>query len=537
MSSALTTKAEIEKELIKRAGLHEYIKLAWPVLHPPEKPFIDNWHVQAIAEHVEAVVKGDISRLLINIPPRAMKSLTAAVFMPSWAWIKRPGTKFIVACFGEDLSMSSAVKTKAVLTSDWYQERWGDKFGFSEVQDAKVHFENDKNGAYIATSITGSIIGKGADIIICDDLLTALKAESPAFRQQASRYFWESLSSRFDDRTKGGMIVIQQRLHAEDQPGEILERERLGKIGKWEKLILPLEYHKTVQVTCLGFSDPRTVELESLDKKRFPPEVIQALKEEHGQYAYAAMYDQSPVPREGGMVKEAWFRNRYGEEATPANLRKRKGLLMVVQSADCASKAKERNDPTVVETYGVFRDPDELGEDGKPKLGPKKFHVELWDVERGKYEFPDAIRMFKRLGDVWEPDLVLIEDKDAGQQIIQVLEIDREYGWKIEKCDPEGLDKGTRMSAETATIERGEFWLPQAALWLQAFITELCLFTGNNAGGHDDMVDSCSQFLKWFRRKFKKRKLSGPDGVSTGGSVHDIGHYAESTAPGENTGF
>lgn len=256
-----------------------------------------------------------------------------------------------------------------------------------------------------------------------------------------------------------------------------------------------------------------------MDKVRFTPEIIKDLKEEHGSYAYAAMFDQAPVPREGGMVKESWFKNRFGEDATPANLRKRKGLVMVVQSADCASKAKERNDPTVLETYGVFQDPvsEEAG-----KRGLITHHVELWDVTRGKYEFPDALRMFKHQAEVWEPDLVLIEDKDAGQQLLQVLSADKDYGWKLEACDPEGLDKGTRMSAETATIERGEFWLPESASWLQAFITELCLFTGNNAGGKDDQVDSASQFLKWFRRKFKKRRLVGPAGDTNQGSAHDI---------------
>ena len=513
------TLIDVEKELIKRKGLHEFIKFAWPVLHPREKPFVDGWHVRAISEHVEAVVKGDIRRLLINIPPRTMKSLTTAVFMPAWAWIKRPGTKFIVACFGEDLSGSSAVKCKAVLNSTWYQDRWGDAFKFSEVQDAKLHFENDKNGAYVATSITGSIIGKGADIIICDDLLTALKAESEAFRQQASRYFWESLSSRFDERGKGGMIVIQQRLHSQDQPGEILERERLGKIGPWEKLILPLEYHKKTYITSLGFSDPRTEELESLDKKRFPPEVIQALKEEHGSYSYSAMYDQAPVPREGGMVKEFWFKNRFGEEATVQNMKKRKDVVMTVISADCASKAKQRNDPTVWETYVIVQEPEVKGK-------PKKFHVELWHVERDKLEFPDGLRRFQRMGEVWDPDLFLIEDKDAGQQYCQMLEKDPEFRWKIVKCDPKGLDKGTRMSAETAMIERGEFWLPETAPWLQAFLTELCLFTGNNAGGHDDQCDSASQFLNWFRRKYAKNKVVGPGAVTAvSASSHVIGSY------------
>ena len=513
--------AEIERELVRRNGLHEFMKLAWKILHPPEKPFVDSWYIQAIAEHVQALYDNDISRLFINIPPRMLKTLTCSVFAPSWMWSKKPGTKVIIASYSESLSMSAAVKAKSVMMSSWYQQRWGHKFQFSREQNSKTNFENDKNGSYVAASVGGTVLGKGADIITSDDLLNKDESESVAFRQAASRFFWETLPNRLDDRTTGRILVIQQRLHPQDTTGEILDRERTG-VGRWERLILPMEYKPTTYVTVLGFKDPRTVENELLEPKRFPPEQIAALKEELGSYAYAGMYLQTPVPREGGMIKESWFKNRFpsginGEGLTFEKLNQKKGLVKIVESVDCASKPKQRNDPMVWTMWGVFEDTEE--KDGKKKI--KGYHVELWDMKRVRVEFPEGLRIFKHRAEVWQQDEELIEDKDSGQQFIQVLSADKEYKIRITKIDTEGLDKATRMSAETALIERGELWLPENAPWLSELLNELCLFTGNDAGGHDDIVDSCSQFLKWFRRKFRKVQLVGPDGIEEP-SAHSI---------------
>ncbi len=784
--------ASIERELVKREGLRTFVRLAWPLLHGPDKIFVDNWHIGAICEHVQALYDGDIQRLLINIPPRMSKTLTCSVFAPSWGWTKNAGLKYLFASYAGELSMDAAGKAKAVIMSQWFQERWGDLFALSETQNTKTNFETDKNGAYLATSVGGLTAGKGADIETADDLLKPKEAESLLLRTEASRFFWESLPTRFDNRATGRLCVVAQRLHPVDVPGEILEKMRLGS-GRWETLILPLEYIPTTFVTVLGFKDPRTVEGESLDKVRYPQIEIDRVKEELGSYAYctpgespvlmadlsmkpirevgvgdsiigfstntdsrnegaaysrrrllitkiksisksvqpvvkvllssgktvrctkehnwytgrnktlkdksrksymparigqnlsrvcepfipkiyleedlrdagwlagffdgegsavltrdkrtdrstclmisfvqgngrnlilckkleailkkfkfdfgcyvkkvgatihnpehttnwyylrgmttsqiqrflyiirplkwrdrftkgaltakfieqkekvisikpdgeevvygletetgnyvvwglassnSAMMQQKPVPREGGMIKESWFRNRFNPEGglTPENLRKRPGLKMIVESADCASKPKQRNDPTVWLTWGVFGAVD-------PETKKEKLWVELWDVDRRRVAFPDALQRFKDRLVWWNQDEELIEDKDAGQGLIQQLSVDPDYKVHITKCEPKGLDKGTRMQAETSMIERGELHIPENAPWLQDYLSEMCTFTGNDGGGHDDMVDGSSEFLNWFRLKFRKRIVVGPGGESTEFSSHDI---------------
>lgn len=334
--------ADVERELVKREGLHEFIKLAWPLLEPG-KPFIDNWHIQAMAEHVEALYRGDIFRLLINIPPRTMKSLTASVFAPAWAWIKYPSLRMIFSSYSDDLSMQDSIKTRQIIESPWYQERWGDIVRLSQDRNTLSNFENTQTGARFSTSVSGTVVGKGADIIVCDDLLSKNQSESQAFRERASRFRFEVLPSRLNDRLTGRFLDIQQRLHPNDTSGELLERESKGLIPNLVKLILPMEYVPTVYVSVLGFKDPRTVEGESLHTERFPAEAIQELKNDLGSYAYSGQYQQAPVPREGGMVKESWFKNRFSvKNLSFEELNRRPGLIEIVESADCASKAKTK---------------------------------------------------------------------------------------------------------------------------------------------------------------------------------------------------
>jgi len=500
----MPTLAEVQCELIRRGGLHEFIKLAWHILEP-STPFIDNWHIQAVAEHTQALILGDISHLLINIPPRTLKSLTCSVFAPAWAWTVRPSLRMMFASYSENLAMGDSIKTRQIIESPWYQERWGHKVIMSDEQNTKTNFENTLAGARVATSVGGTVTGKGAEIITCDDLLSKDQSESEAFRQRASRFRFETLPSRYNDRAVGRSLDIQQRLHPLDTTGELLERERDGRISNLVKLVLPMEYHPTTYITVLGFKDPRKEEGQSLHPERFSIQTIQDIKNDLGSYAYSGQYDQSPVPREGGMIKESWFKNRFHEDLTFEKLNKRPGLMMVVESCDCASKTKTKNDPTVWGVWGVFKD-----------------HVELWNVQRDRVEFPVGLRIFKNRANYWMQEEELIEDKDSGQQYVQQLRDSKDYKVRITPMDPEGLDKGTRMSTETAMIERGELWLPEAAPWLQNYITEMCLFTGNDAGGHEDQVDMTSQFLKWYRRKFKRHRIVPP-----AGEEQESGHKIE----------
>lgn len=481
--------AALDRELVKRKGLKEFVRLAWPIIEPSE-PLVWNWHLDAICDHVQAMYKGELLRILITVPPGTMKSLICSVFAPAWSWTWKPEEKSLFCSYSETLSMRDSLRTRRIIESNWYKERWGGLFQLRDDQNTKTKFENTQTGIRITTSVGGTVTGERGNNITCDDLLSAQNAESPAYRKEASNFFWEVLPSRFNDLRTGRMCVIMQRLHSSDPAGEILEKEKnkLLEDRRWEHLNLPLEYEPTTHVTSLGFKDPRTVEGESLHPERFTAKVIAQLKEDLGSYAYNGQYQQRPIPREGGLIKESWLRTRFSEKyLTYENLIKKKPFL-IVQSADCASKAKEHNDPTVIGTFAVFKD-------------QKNYWAECWDVFRKRVEFPEGIRRFKDLGAAWQPNFVLIEDKDSGQQYSQQLQEDQDYKFKIIKMDPEGLDKFTRMSAESTFIEKGNLHLPETAPFNASYITELTTFPSSD---HDDQVDMTSQFLKWLRRLIKQ---------------------------------
>lgn len=484
----LPSQSLIDKELIRRGGLRAFSKWAWPLVEPSNELYW-NWHLDVLCEYTEALFKGDIKRLLINIPPGTMKSLVCSVFAPAWLWTFAPAKRMLFASYSQSLSLRDSIRTRRIISSQAYQECWGDKFTLVEDQNTKTNFENSATGFRYATSVGGTVTGNRGDLVVCDDLINVKKADSEAYRKDVHNFFWEVLPSRVNDLRTGLFLVIMQRSHSEDTAGEILAKDT-GEFASdnWVHVNLPLEYEKPK--FRIDMIDKRTKEGEILHEERFPPNVIAKLKNDLGSYAYAGQYQQRPVPREGGLIKERWLSNRFNCEMSPESLMKR-NPIMVMQSADCASKPKESNDPTVIITAAIFSD-----------------RIELWDVKKKRMEFPEAQRLFRDLTIKWSPNGMLIEDKDSGQQHIQQLRADQNFKVPIKAILPE-TDKFTRMAAETPFIEAGQLWLPSEAEWVADYVTELCLF--NLGAAHDDQVDATSQLLKWYRDKFKTTILVGPN--------------------------
>lgn len=462
---------EIDRALAAR-GLAEFVRIAWPILEPSE-PLIWSWHMDAVCEHVQAVYQGELRRCLIAVPPGTAKSLITAVFAPAWNWGpgKRPSHRALCASYSGALSTRDSVRCRRLIESPWYQERWPLKLAGD--QNVKTRFENDRTGFRVATSVGGTVTGDRGNLIVCDDLLDRRRADSAAYRFEASEFFWSTLPTRLNDHRRDGILVIAQRLHQGDTIGEILDREP----EKWEKLILPLEFEPGRRcVTSLGFEDPRTEDGESLHPERFTPEVIQGLKDTL-RHQYPGQAQQRPAPREGNIVKYAWFGNRFRERG--------KNPIRLIVSIDCASKAAERNDPTGAEVFAEFQD-----------------HIELWHAETGRREFPALVRWAKDLAAAWSPTAMLIEDKDAGQQLIQQLKADTRI--PVIACNPGSVDKVTRMDAETPALESGKLWLPESEPWVAAFLAEVTTFP---AAAHDEMVDCLSQGLRYLREA-KERTIS-----------------------------
>lgn len=318
MAEAKTKKQLARDELnyrrLKEAAtrsLHEFVRQAWPVLEP-EVPFLDNWHIKGICEHLEAVADGRVKNLLVNVPPGTCKSYLVCVFWPAWVWTTRPGKRFMFSSYSEDLSMRDSMRTRKLLASEWYQNRW--PLAFSESQDTKGNFENINGGWRIIGSVSGKGVGQHPDFQTADDPHNVLQAESDADRQTVTRWVEGVFLTRGIVRDVG-RVVIMQRLHMQDASGVLIEK------GGWTHICLPMRYEapeaklvKGVRVekprmepTPLGWQDPRKLDGELLWPSAYPEPKVATLEANLGLYGTAGQLQQRPSPRGGGTFRREWF--------------------------------------------------------------------------------------------------------------------------------------------------------------------------------------------------------------------------------------
>ncbi len=279
--------------------LREFVRAAWHVLEP-QKVFVDNWHIGAICEHLQAMTEGQLFRLIINMPPRSMKSLLASVMWFVWTWTVDPSSRWLTGSYAAGLAIRDAVKSRDLINSNWFRREYSGLFTFAADQNVKNNYKNNCGGQRIAFGFDGTITGEGGEYITADDPHKTQEAESQTIRETTVRTWNETLSTRGNDAATTRFLVTMQRQHEHDLTGELL-KDKLG----YEHLMLPMRYEengsKSKYITCLGFSDPRTKEGESLDEIRFGPTELLILEKQLGSYGTAAQLQQRPIPRGGGL--------------------------------------------------------------------------------------------------------------------------------------------------------------------------------------------------------------------------------------------
>jgi predicted phage terminase large subunit-like protein len=293
--------------------LVDFIQMTWSAVEPT-RPFVRGWAIDAICEHLEAVHQGLIRRLVMNVPPGFMKSLTSDVFFPAWEWGPRnkPGLRYVCASYSHDLTLRDNDRTRMLINDSRYQKAWGDRFQINPDQNAKQKFANNHRGFKLATSVHGLGTGERGDRVIIDDPHNVLEAESDAKRNSALQWFTEVMPTRVNDAKTAAFIVIMQRVHENDVTGLILEKE-LG----YTHLCIPMHYdpeHPIVKKANVwpGWSgDPRTEHDELAFPERYGQaevdELIKVMMSWGGTYSVAGQMEQRPEPRGGGMVKKEWF--------------------------------------------------------------------------------------------------------------------------------------------------------------------------------------------------------------------------------------
>lgn len=452
-----------EVNAILRQDLSSFIHKVFLTVANGEK-YLSNWHIDAIAYHLERCLEGDIKRLIITMPPRYLKSISASVAFPAWVLGHDPSRKVICASYAQSLAEKLSMDTRTVMESDWYKQCFM-KTRLDNKKNTQAEFTTSQQGFRLATSIGGSLTGRGGNLIIIDDPHKADEVTSDAKRESVLAKFKNTFLSRLDNKNKDVIIVIQQRLHENDLAGYLLET------GEWTHLNLAAIAERDEDILIGDNKYYLRQQGDILHPARESLDLLEEMKATMGSQNFAAQYQQRPTPAGGDIVKWEWFKLF---DKKPQQL---SGDL-IVQSWDTASKAGELNDWSVCTTWLV-----------KDNL------YYLIDVVRERLEYPALRSRIIQSASLWHVDIVLIEAMNAGIPLIQ--ELRGTTLLNIVPITPKD-DKATRMMAESPAIEGGRVFIPKEALWLADFQHEIVLFPNSK---HDDQVDSLSQFLCWAKNK------------------------------------
>ena len=422
-----------------------------------------NWHIDAIAHHLEQVERGKITRLIITMPPRSLKSISASVAFPAWLLGRNPRKRILAVSYSESLAEKFARDCQTVMNSSWYRLCFP-ATKIAKGRAARNDYETTLGGGRYSTSVGGAVTGRGGDIIVIDDPHKPEDATSEVKRKSVLDWFRSTLLSRLNDPKTGPIILIQQRVHEEDLAGVLLEQ------GGWVHLDLQAIAEQETVIELGNGRRMRRQEGDLLHSDRLPADLLDQRRDELGSYIFAAQYQQRPAPLGGGLVKWDWFKTYdLPPERLPGD--------RLVQSWDTASKAEEANDFSVCTTWLVRRN-----------------DAWLLDVFRQKLEFPELRKRLITHAGQWKPHLILIEDVGSGTHLIQDLK--RTARYNIRGIVPK-LDKQTRLLTVSPIIEGGRIVIPTEAPWLADLRREISVFP---KGKNDDQVDSITQFLIWLQR-------------------------------------
>ena len=435
-----------------------------------EREYRHNWHIEALAWHLQQCLFGDIKRLIITLPPRNLKSIAASVAFPAWALGHDPSLRIICASYAAELMTKHARDCRSVMQSDWYRGIFP-RTRIAAAKNTETEFMTTRKGYRLGTSIGGTLTGRGGNLIIIDDPIKPADANSEAARAAFKQWYSGTLFSRLDDKATDCIILVMQRLHVDDPVAYVMEW------GDWVHLNLPAIAPVTEEIE-IGLDRHHLRRAgDLLHPERENQKTLDSIKAEIGSFYFNAQYQQQPEPPGGNMIKWDWF-NFYDDLPLP-----NRQQALIVQSWDTAMKGDQRNDYSVCITALIDGD-----------------DCYLIDVMRQRLEYPDLKRRCIELEGRHKPRSLLIEDKGSGTSLIQDLkQVDGIR--KPRAVKPEG-DKITRMSHQSARIEARQVYLPREAPWLDEFRKEIMAFPESR---FDDQVDSLSQLLWWVGERRRHR--------------------------------
>jgi len=470
--------SDIHAEQAHRS-FYEFVKLMWPVLEPG-RPFVDGLHIRLICDALEKVTRGEIARLLINLPPRHGKSNLVSILWPAWVWIDQPDRRWLTASYAQPLAERHSTDTRRLIESPRYQELFGHVYQLSSDVNQKARYENTHGGARIATSVGGGATGEGGDVLIIDDAHKIEDATSKTARETTIDAFTNTFSTRLNPGPGKAIVVVSQRLHQRDLPGHLIET------GEYTHLCLPAEYDPNHPY--LHPDDPRTEPGQLLWPEMCGPAELERRKATLGSFGAAGQLQQLPAPAGGAIFRRHWWR---WYDVMPARFEQ------IILSVDLSFEGGITSDYSVVQVWGKVEG---------------DFY--LLHQERERADFRQQITLIETAVAWVETETnyshnpaVCIEKAANAAAIITTL---RGRVRNLIPIQPEG-SKETRAVAISPTIEGGHVYIPgqpnaqasnydktRTPLWVQQFVDETAAFP---AAAHDDQVDAMTQAI---------RRLSNP---------------------------
>lgn len=446
-----------------------FVRKMWP-------GFITGRHHKLMAEKFERVAKGELKRLIINMPPRHTKSEFASYLLPAWFLGRSPQKKVIQTSHTAELAVGFGRKVRNLVDSDAYKSVFPG-LGLQHDSKAAGRWSTNSGGEYFAIGVGGAVTGKGADLLIIDDPHSEQEAKLAAGDPSIfdSVYEWYTSGPRQRLQPGGAIIIVMTRWSLKDLTGRVIQSSiEDSRIGEWEVIELP---------AILPSGKPLWPEFWSLDE-------LEALRQELPLSKWSAQYQQKPSGEEGALIKREWWKVWEGNNPPPCDF--------IIQSWDTAFTKNERSDFSACTTWGVFyKDEDQ-----------KDANIILLDAYKERLEFPELKQRAFEMWQEWEPDAFIVEAKAAGAPLIYEL---RQMGIPVQEFTPtRGNDKNVRVNAVSDLFASGRVWHPPKK-WAQELIEEMAAFP---YGEHDDLTDSTTQALLRFRQGgFIRLESDEPDPV------------------------
>lgn len=449
-----------DADIIYRTSFAAFVYAAWGAMYPGT-PLIRNWHIDALCWELQSLYIGRKKpRLVVCMPPRSLKSFICSICLPAWLLGHKPAMSIIAASYSDDLARKFSRECRALIETSFYKHLFP-RTRLSAKKTSETEFETTKRGSRLATSVGGTLTGRGCDILIVDDPLKAQDAYSEVAQSSCTDWFSGTAMTRLNDPRGSKVIVVMQRLHVDDLAGYLIDRG-------WRSLVLPAVATRTQRFTLWGGKRYRRLVGDLLQTKRDSRKALDEIKQNHGSHVYASQYQQSPVPVEGNIIKASWLK-RYTQ---PLSRDQYKRVLVV---CDPGGNGGPKNDFTAIIVVGML-----AGD----------FHV--LDVCRGHWEILQMRDRINECANKWRADQVIVENAASGMGLISILKGAGRFSVLGMNTKD---DKVTRLYRQQAKFECGQIVLPTEAPWLAEFEHELMAFPH---GRYDDQVDALLLTLDWY---------------------------------------